>query len=258
FQEMLENLGVEVELGELADVGFAGGRVTVGGRPVDLVLRYFGVGEILDDPAGLAVVDRLVQADADGAVVLYTSLSGELFNNKTSLALLTDLRWSGRLTSDEATLVDTVLPWTRSMTLGQVEVDGATVDLMEYCRQERGNLILKPGADFGGAGITAGWLVDDVTWKAALAEGSTQGAIVQRRVVPRAEPVLDPTTGVPQDWNAVWDCFLTPEGYAGSHIRALPTGGGAVIGMGASVEARTTGIFYYGAGSGGAPSGAGG
>jgi hypothetical protein len=43
----------------------------------------------------------------------------------------------------------------------------------------------------------------------------------------------------------VWDCFLTPDGYAGSHIRALPAGGGAVIGMGVTAAARTTGIFRF-------------
>jgi hypothetical protein len=41
------------------------------------------------------------------------------------------------------------------------------------------------------------------------------------------------------------DAFLTPDGYAGSHIRALPAGPGAIIGMGANAGARTTGVFCY-------------
>ncbi|WP_083661257.1 hypothetical protein [Actinophytocola xanthii] len=233
FQEMLAGFGVEVLLAELGDVGFAGGRATVHGRPVDVVLRYFGVGDVLDDPAGLRVVDSLVRADAEGAVVLFSSLAGELYNNKRSLALLAELR--GELTEDEVALADELLPWTRTM----------TPDLLEHCLAHGAELILKPGADFGGQGIVAGWQTDELDWKRALTAAVDQGAIVQRRVVPRAEPVLDPATGRSRDWHAVWDCFLTPEGYAGSHIRALPAGADAVIGMGVTEAARTTGIFYY-------------
>lgn len=36
-----------------------------------------------------------------------------------------------------------------------------------------------------------------------------------------------------------------PDGYSGSHIRALPAGEGAIIGMGITAAARTTSIFYY-------------
>ncbi|GGM15125.1 hypothetical protein [Micromonospora yangpuensis] len=235
FQEMLAGFGVEVLLGELADVGFAAGRVTLHGRAVDLVLRYFGVGDFLDDPAGRRTVDALVDADADGTVVLYTSLAGELYNNKTSLALLAELAGRGELTPAETGLVDSVLPWTRTV----------TSDLFGECAARRGELMLKPGADFGGTGIVAGWLVDDDQWRRALRLAADHGSIVQRRVVPRGEPVIDPSTGQRRDWHAVWDCFLTPEGYAGSHIRALPAGEGAVIGMGVTAAARTTGIFYH-------------
>ena len=55
--------------------------------------------------------------------------------------------------------------------------------------------------------------------------------------------MIDPETGAVADWMAAWDVFLTPDGYAGSHIRALPYGGGAVVGMGANPACRTTGPF---------------
>jgi hypothetical protein len=230
FQEMMAAFGIDVLLGELADIGF-GERVTLHGRPVDLVLRYFGLADFLDDPAGLEAVGNLVRAHADGTVVSYTSLSGELYNNKRSLALLADLR--EKLSSSETALVDQLLPWTRTV----------SPDLFDHCVAHRTELMLKPGADFGGQGIVAGWLVGEVEWKEALTVAADNGAIAQQRVIPRAEPVLDPVTGEWQDWHAVWDCFLTPDGYAGSHIRALPAGGGAVIGMGVTKAARTTGIF---------------
>jgi len=236
FREMLAGFGTQVLLGELADIGLDGGRVSLHGHPVDLVLRYFCLDDFLDDPAGRHTVEELVRAADDGTVVLHTPLSGELFNNKTSLALLADLARRGVLARHEQALVDEVLPWTCAV----------GPDVLDDCLARRQELILKPGADFGGSGIVAGWLVDDDRWQRALRATVGSGAVVQQRVVPRTEPVIEPETGRRRDWHAVWDCFLTPEGYAGSHIRALPAGTGPVIGMGVTAQARTTGIFLSG------------
>jgi hypothetical protein len=90
-----------------------------------------------------------------------------------------------------------------------------------------------------------GWEKTDHEWKEALASCGEGRYVAQERVRPRREPVVDPQTGVVSDWVAAWDAFLTPDGYAGSHIRALPAGEGSIIGMGATPAARTTGVFYY-------------
>jgi hypothetical protein len=47
---------------------------------------------------------------------------------------------------------------------------------------------------------------------AGLVRCLDDGYVVQRGVVGRREPVLDPRTGRVEDWVAVWDVFLTPDG----------------------------------------------
>src|SRR5690606_26488283 len=97
---------------------------------------------------------------------------------------------------------------------------------------------------YGGAGIVAGWETGEREWRQAL-ETVGAGAIVQQRVIPRQEPVVDPETGSLQQWQAAWGLFVTPRGYAGTYARALPAGEASVIGITANPKTRTAGVFTY-------------
>ncbi|GGK22123.1 hypothetical protein GCM10010124_13250 [Pilimelia terevasa] len=233
FQEMMRGLGIELLVGEVGQVSERGGRILLDGRPVDVVLRYFSTAQIARAPGAADAIAPILRAHEEGRVVLYTTFASSLYANKGCLALLSDDRGRAACTDAERELVDRVLPWTRALTAAQVE----------RCRAERDQLIVKPRADFAGTGIHAGWEYDDREWARILGECADAGFVVQRRVVPRREPVVDPDTGEVADWKAAWDVFLTPDGYAGSHIRALPYGDGAVVGMGANPACRTTGPF---------------
>jgi hypothetical protein len=245
FQEMMRGLGIDLLLGEVSQVREQGGRLFLQGKPIDVVLRYFSVDQICEDPDGEAIVEPIFRAHEEGRVALLTTMESTLYANKGTMALLSDPRFRDAYSADEIALVDRLLPWTRSLVEGPVQVGAETVDLVEYCRANRGRLILKPRDDFGGSGIVVGWEKTDHEWKEALVSCGEGRYVAQERVRPRREPVVDPQTGVVSDWVAAWDAFLTPDGYAGSHIRALPAGEGSIIGMGATPAARTTGVFYY-------------
>jgi len=115
-----------------------------------------------------------------------------------------------------------VLPWTRLLTHTDTEVDGRTVDLLGYCREHRAELIIKQQRSFRAMGIVPGWDTSDADWADALAEGVAEGALVQRRVIRRPERVVDPDTGRVDEYAATWGVYLTPHGYAGSSLRAMP------------------------------------
>lgn len=245
FQEMMAILGIEVVLGEVSQVDTSGEKLTLHGRPIDVLLRFFTSNEIAEDPNGEKIVEPIFQAHEEGRVVMWTTLQSAMYSNKGCLALLSDLRAAGGLTASESELVDRILPWTRTLADGPTVAEGQQVDLLEYCRDEREELILKPLAAFGGQGIVAGWERTDAEWKETLQSSSGKGYIVQRRVRPRPEPVVDPATGQLGHYAAAWDAFVTPDGYAGSHIRALPHGERAVINLGSTMNGRTTGVFYF-------------
>ena len=73
------------------------------------------------------------------------------------------------------------------------------MDLVSLMVERREQLVLKPNDDYGGAGITLGWTVDDATWRDAIARALAAPHIVQERVRIPYEPypsVVDGTVHI--------------------------------------------------------------
>jgi hypothetical protein len=235
FAEMMARLGLDFRLGELEDVTERGGRVLLHGDPVDVALRFFNVDDVCWDKVSRAQAEIVFRAHEEERLLLWSPINGSLFSNKGALALLSDPGLRHTLTPAEAAVVERILPTTFLLTSGSVA----------YCREHRAELILKPLRDFGGKGIVAGWKLDDREWRAVLEESPERHYVVQHRVVPAAEPVMCPDSGSVTDWHAVWGMFFTPDGYAGTDVRAAPAGHSAVINYGANPQVRTGCVFTY-------------
>jgi hypothetical protein len=235
FTEMMSRLGLDFRLGELDQITERGGRVLLDGTEVDVVLRFFNVDDVCRDSTTTARAEILFRAHEEGRLLLWSPINGSLFSNKGALALLSDPSYRHALTAEETAVVDRLLPETFLL----------TPDTVERCRAERAELILKPLRDFGGRGIVAGWKLDDQEWRTVLDESVRQHYVVQRRVVPCTEQVADPGTGELRDWHAVWGVFFTPDGYAGTDVRAAPVGHSAVINYGANPRVRTGCAFTH-------------
>lgn len=239
-QETMRGFGLDFHLGEVGDVTERNGALYLRGTKIDVILRTFSVEELCAAPDGEALAEPVLRAHRAGTVALWTPMESSLFGNKTCLGLISDPRTQARLTPGERALVDRVLPWTRSLAgdLGQ-----ADEEVVARCLDNRERMILKPNAGYGGAGVVAGWECGDAAWLQALKASTPDGCVVQERVVPRGEPVVDPETGVTADWQAAWGMFLTPDGYAGTYARLVPAGERAVIGASAGPNARIAGVF---------------
>lgn len=248
FQEMLRGCGIDLRLGEVSQVVNRGGKLYLDGSPVDVVLRYFSAKQVVSGRAGAEAVEPILRAHEAGGTVLLTTLESLLYASKGCLAILSDPYWRQAFSRHEQDLFDRVLPWTRLLIDAETEVRGDTVKLLDYCRSRREQLILKPCDDHGGRGITVGWMVDERAWADALDAAVSEKYIVQERVRQRREPVLDPATGRLEDWVACWSTFLTPMGYSGAHIRALPSDQLGIINRGANAATRLTGVFHTPAG----------
>jgi hypothetical protein len=242
LQEHLRAEGLDFRLGEIGDVRQRGGRLYLDGTAIDVILRTFAVDEMCALPDGEELLEPIFRAHEAGTVVLWTPMASSLYGNKGCLALLSDPRWNDRYSADERALIDRVLPWTRSLSGSS---SPAEAQILDECRERREELILKPNANNGGVGIVAGWETDDEQWWRALKEVAPLGCVVQQRVVPRAEAVVDPRTGEVTDWWAVWGMYVTPDGYAGAYARALPHSSNAVISVSANAGTRFAGVFVY-------------
>ncbi|WP_239333426.1 hypothetical protein [Frankia sp. CiP3] len=255
FQTLLRDAGLETHFCGITDLRLRNGRVLFGDIPVDLLYRLFVADHIVDDPAAVEITEQVMTAHAEGRVVFWTSLETEAFRNKSCMAFLSDPRLRTWLRDDERQLIDRLLPWTRSL-LGEAALEDR--ELVERCRDSRENLILKPNGLYGGRGITAGWEVDDDEWWQVVQAGAAAGAVLQERVLPRREPVVNPATGQVESWEACWGLYYTPDGgYAGGGCRFLPFGKATISDVapagrppGSSIfESSRAGIFLYPDGS---------
>ncbi|AEV88364.1 hypothetical protein ACWT_7354 [Actinoplanes sp. SE50] len=239
FRDVQRRAGLDFHVAEIGDITDRDGKLHLGDVAVDVILRCFTVEELIAEPDGEALVEPILRAHRAGSVVLFTPLESNLFANKGALALLSDPRRRAAFTAAEQAVIDRVLPWTRSLT------DADELGLIDLGRERRETLILKPNGYYGGVGVIAGWETPEADWERALREGVADGAIIQERVVPRSEPVVDPGTGEVQPWQAAWGLFYTPEGFAGAYGRAVPAFESAVIGVTAYKNTRTAGVFHY-------------
>lgn len=226
IQEAMHGHGIDLLLGEIDQVGFRNGKVMLDGIPVDLVLRYFAAGQLLDHPTSRDTLNMLMRAHHTGGTVLFTPLESGLFASKTCLGLVHDPRLREELTVAERGLVDRIVPWTRVVGAG---IATNRDELLDACRAHREALILKPGVGYGGVGAVLGREVSDREWSDILIAVKDQDYVVQRIVTPASEPVCNPDTGALEDWRANWGIFTTRAGYAGAFVRALQIHDGSVI-----------------------------
>lgn len=228
IQEAMARYGVHLLLGEIQELGERNGKITLRGTEIDVLLRYFVASEIVDDPQALAVFDTVLRADEAGRTVLYTPLRGAVFASKGSLAMLHDPLVQATFSPAEQAVVDRVMPWTAL--LGEARHSPAAhAELLDRCRDRREELVVKPGVGHGGVGTVIGHQVTDAVWRQALLEAAAGDHVVQERVRPATEAVVDAGTGAVHEWVANWGVFVDAEGYAGSFVRALKPGDGAVV-----------------------------
>jgi hypothetical protein len=230
IREAMERHGVQLLLGEIDKLSCRNGKVTLDGVALDVVLRYFSTGQVLDDPSGRAQLEMITRAHAAEKTALFTPLEGAFLASKGSLGMLHEPAVRRMCSAGELAVVDRVVPWTRVLSGRSESVGSAEWDaLVEHSTAHREQLILKPGIGYGGAGAVVGRDVSDTVWLDALTEAREGDFVVQQIVLPESEPVFDPEKGVVEDWRANWGVFVTEEGYGGAFVRALKAADGSVI-----------------------------
>ncbi|MBC6446096.1 hypothetical protein [Actinokineospora xionganensis] len=234
---LFDELGIDAipcHVGHFAEVD---GALTVHGRAVDAVFRFFLLEEILTQ-ADLALVEPVMAAAERGEVVLFSRIDAELYGNKGALAMLSDDRNTHLFDDAERECLRRFLPWTRYVRQKTTTEDGGTVDMSAYAREHQRDLILKPIMLHGGAGITAGWQVDADEWATRVAAAMDEPWVLQRRVRPEPEPFPVVGSDTYQDMYMNWGTFVADpravggDGYAGCIVRGTTDAEVGVVSMG--------------------------
>jgi len=199
--EMLQarflELGVPTIICDPRDLVFDGTALSANGVRIDLVYRRCLITDIVDRPDDCRA---LVDAYRARAVCVANTLKCKLPHKKAFFSLLTDPAFADLFASDDRGVVAGHVPWTRLVREGRTERHGETVDLLDYIRHHRADLVMKPNDDFGGHGVTLGWEATDADWESTLEKAlapNEDAWVVQEKIKVRRElfPKFEPGGG---------------------------------------------------------------
>ena len=197
FRDYFQSRGIECEIANPRDAEYRNGKLTFGdGKPVDFIYKRVLIHELV---AQCGLDSPIVRAVRDRAVCMANGFRCKILHKKASLAVLSDERNAHLFDAGERAAIAAHIPWTRTVVERKTTFDGTDVDLIPFVRKHRERLVLKPNDDYGGAGITLGWTVDDGAWGEAIAKALSAPHIVQERVRIPYEPypsVVDGTVHV--------------------------------------------------------------
>jgi len=182
-----EKMGVPVELADPRDLHFDGKSLVANGKKIDLVYRRVLINDIA---ARSAECKPLVDAVAANAVCMANHFRCKIPHVKAFFAVLTDERNDALFSFDEREVVRKHVPWTRVVADTRTSHYGIAIELLDFVRRQRNNLVLKPSDEYGGSGVTLGWETSESDWDAVLekAIATSQGCwIVQERIPIRRE-----------------------------------------------------------------------
>ena len=149
------------------------------GEPIHLVYRRVLVNDCLQHPDEVKTLVRAVQ---DGAVCMINSFRTALVHRKAFFALLTDEESPVTFTAAEREVIQRHVPWTRRVREGFASRDGGKVDIIDFIRDRRRHLVLKPNDDYGGHGVFLGWQCSETEWDEKLKSALEKDYVVQDRI----------------------------------------------------------------------------
>lgn len=175
----LHGRGIGVQLCELADLRYDGEVLSANGTRIDIAF-IAGNPDYLDT---CPPDDPLWRAIRDGKASTACGYPlGSLLLDKTLMADLTDPDITRSLDPELAEGVSTIVPWTRRVSDVKTTIHGDPIDLLDFIRQNRERLILKPADGMCGEGLILGWETTQEDWVDKLA-ALPDGYIAQERVV---------------------------------------------------------------------------
>lgn len=179
YRDFFHSRGISCVIADPRHAEYQNGRLSFDGEPVDLIYKRVLITELVDQ-CGLD--SPMVRAVRDRVVCMANGFRSKILHKKASLAVLSDERNASLFDGGELEAIVAHIPWTRTVIERTTAFGGRDVDLIPFIAEHRDQLVLKPNDDYGGAGITLGWTVDDATWREATARALASPHIVQERV----------------------------------------------------------------------------
>ncbi|HEX4278745.1 MAG TPA: hypothetical protein VHZ74_25490 [Bryobacteraceae bacterium] len=182
YRDYFRAEGYQTELVSPDQLEYRNGVLRSGNFDIDLIYRRISAQEFL---LRFTLNHPLVQAYRDHRVCIVNSFRSELSHKKAMFALLTDETLTAKFPIHERKAIREHVPWTRVVRTGRTQHRDETIeDLLEYIKENREQLVLRPNDEYSDLHSFIGYEHDEGSWARALREALRAPYVVQERVKP--------------------------------------------------------------------------
>jgi glutathionylspermidine synthase len=194
LQEHFSARGVATIICSPDDLEYQNGQLRSGAFRIDLVYKRVIIHEFL---ARYDDTHPLIRAFVKHDVCLVNPFRCKIMHKKAVFEMLTDEQRDGWFTKSEQEAIHQSVPWTRRVADRKTTRQGKKINLLDFIRRNRSELVLKPNDDYGGHGVYFGAQFDERQWDDAIQKALLADYIVQDALDlhPEVFPVFDET-----DW----------------------------------------------------------
>lgn len=190
LKDYFESMGHKTLVVDPAELEYDGVQLRAGSFRIEILYKRVLIHELLEKYGD---DHPIVHAYEDGNLCMVNSFRVKIAHKKMCFSIFSDPEYSKIFTEDQNEVLRKHIPWTRKVEEARTTYGSESVDLMEFVRTRREDLVLKPNDDYGGKGIVLGWEVTESEWDDALEEALTDSFVVQERAPVKQEefPVYD-------------------------------------------------------------------
>jgi hypothetical protein len=182
YRDYFRAEGFQTELVSPEQLEYRNGVLRSGSFDIDLIYRRISAQEFL---LRFTLNHPLVQAYRDHKVCIVNSFRSELSHKKAMFALLTDESLTLKFPLNERKAIREHVPWTRVVKAGKSSYHEEPIDdLVEYIKQNREKLVLRPNDEYSDMHSFIGYEHDEGSWARAIREALRAPYVVQERVKP--------------------------------------------------------------------------
>lgn len=180
FRRFFNSRGYQCLVADPRNLDYNGDALMYEGKKIDLVYRRLLTTEFLER---YEAAKPTWEAYRDGKICMVNNFRAKYLHKKAIFAMITDPVHQEGMTPEQLFAVYTHVPWTRRVAdCKTTDLEGRKIDLLDWIRKNRKELVMKPNDEYGGKGIFVGWELDENAWDNAIQESLQSFYLVQTKV----------------------------------------------------------------------------
>lgn len=179
IKDYFESKGYKTTIADPRELQYRGGKLYHKNFRVNLIYRRVVFDELVDR---LDQVQDMIKAYRDRAVCMVNPLRSRLASTKSFLSILTNPEYDHFFTETENQIKREHIPWTRRIADAEEFYGHKKIYLIDFLKDEKDSLVLKPAAGYGGRNVMIGRETPDPEWNEAIDKALKSNWVMQEYV----------------------------------------------------------------------------